>query len=1296
MDENNKLGGVEGGVIGGLGVASVLAAIFVKWWVGLILAVLLLFLVGAYLGLLFLKRRRRERQFSHELQQHASLASSGAQTAQDKASLDKLRAQFNKGIQVYKNRGKDIYSVPWYLFIGTPGSGKTEAIRHSDISFPPGLTQPMQGSGGTINMDWWFTDNGVILDTAGAMVFPKAGNSNSPEWEEFLRMVRKSRPECPINGLFLALPVDSLIGDSGEKISEKAGRIAEQLDRIQRILDVRFPVYILITKCDRMVGFKDYFENLSEPQHQHQILGWSNPDPRDEPFKPDGVDEYLKGLMARLKARRATVLRNATALDPAQGTRLDAVDTTFALPDSLVRIVPRLKRYLQHIFSASAFSAKPVFLRGIYFTSAMQQGQALDEAVAQALGIDVNTLGDGGFHREKSYFLRDLFMEKAFREKLLVTAASNTRRMLRNRRMYLIGIGFAALALVGAFSVIGWLALNRAVREESEVWNQAASHWGTPGYLSQTNHYWHPIIVNNPAGDWIYDGANTVDLPFEHSSLSDFHVQLCARVRQPLHVSWIFKPVDWCRPRQELNHRRKVAQRVLLEQSVLLPLIESVRVKMAAMRPENMKSSGANLERDARLRKALEALVAIEAAVDARSKQTFDTPKGREDLGVLLNSLTLFVTDGKAGLPTNLIDTCAWTFSKEGEAPWLPPYYAQGTNLDSSAAIKAGLECLIAQVKYNQGKVISRLAMLEQVCLAAQEFDGAEEILFKDSANNCDLREEHCQAFLKARQNLDNALRKALSDGEYRNSTNLLSGFFEQIQLDSQVASRAAFEIIARSAKEGQRPLFSELIRLCDGASGETEDRVKAVLSRYQAEIGRWEKESLAEQGGGWAYAIRANCYAALFELSRSRPDVGLTLGTEWKVLGEMRRKLDEAASSVDRYSGLKRQEFKSVCDCARQEAEKNMVETAMTAYAAFVQTNLQQLASQEAVTFETLKQGREFLSKLEKDLAPGALVNAPLRWQERLKHLKEPGQDIDVVKQKLINIYAVSAVDPLKKSLSVAGAEPLAAFLGFRALWQRLETNELGDPVVKYYPRPAIDTLRDVALELQGRSLKAYAEKCNTVIDKDLGFPLVFNEKKKLMDATALGEFRGLLKARREELDVLDKMDCKSEDVRRLRDRVQRLSATLTALLAGDGASPIKATIRVAQRQDPIAQGASRYAWISADDVPVQRLDFTHVSPPDQTKPFDIQQSLRIEITQFGAKGIGAPCNSGDESLVWGPLELIRKHLAKYDRQQDGRVWIVPIEVKWDGGAGVVNFEFEFSQPLPALGDWGDGSPGL
>src|SRR5205823_4853627 len=184
-------------------------------------------------------------------------------------------------------------------------------------------------------------------------------------------------------------------------------------------------------------------------------MGWSNPEPLDEPFKPEMVEKHLEQVGDRLRRRRLGLMRDPIPENP-DNRRTDEVDALYAFPHSLGLLGSRLRRYLETIFVAGEWSAKPLFLRGIYFTSSMREGSALDAELAEAIGISVDALPEGKvWERERAFFLRDLFLEKVFREKGLVTRASNTKRMLRGQQIALYGFGFASLAL---FCVFAWLA----------------------------------------------------------------------------------------------------------------------------------------------------------------------------------------------------------------------------------------------------------------------------------------------------------------------------------------------------------------------------------------------------------------------------------------------------------------------------------------------------------------------------------------------------------------------------------------------------------------------------------------------------------------------------------------------------------------------------------------------------------------------------------------------------------------------------------------------------------------------
>ena len=296
----------------------------------------------------------------------------------------------------------------------------------------------------------------------------------------------------------LVLSTESLIKDSADKIARKASRLAQQLDLIQRTLDVRFPVYLLVTKCDLMEGFREFSDNITDPLLQHQMFGWSNPDPLDAAFRPELVEQFLKSVADRVRRKRLALLREGgaagrggdtqnffrasyrTGRAPAGSRRMDVMNSVFALPESIMRLAPRLQRYLETIFVAGEWSAKPIFLRGIYFTSSMREGSALDEALALATNVSVDELPESGRSESRAFFLRDLFNEKIFREGGLVTRATNTLKMLRQRRLAIFGTATVALLLLLGFAWFSYRDLRHSVMQEARFWRAGTNGWTLP------------------------------------------------------------------------------------------------------------------------------------------------------------------------------------------------------------------------------------------------------------------------------------------------------------------------------------------------------------------------------------------------------------------------------------------------------------------------------------------------------------------------------------------------------------------------------------------------------------------------------------------------------------------------------------------------------------------------------------------------------------------------------------------------------------------------------------------------
>jgi hypothetical protein len=540
-------------------------------WIVLIGIAIIVLLLLLYRYLLKWQKKRKSAPMERGIVDSAATTPQGISEAAHMARVDDLRKKFEDGIEKFRAAGKNLYDFPWYMIAGEPGSGKTEAIRHCNIGFPPGLQDQFQGAGGTLNMNWWFTDHAVILDTAGRLMFEEVETGGSSEWKEFLTLLKRSRPRCPVNGVFLVIPSDSLIKDTADEIEQKASKIAKQFDIIQRSLDVRFPVFVVVTKSDLINGFRDFFDNLEDPQLQHQIMGWSNPAPLDEPYNPGFVDQHLKTIQGRLYRRRLALLQDIMSGSDEPGTeQMCQTDTLYAFPQSLTKIAPRMARYLELVFSVgSQWSCKPLFFRGIYFTSSMREGSALDEDLAESVGVPVDSLPDGRvWERDRAFFLRDLFMKKVFREKGLVTHATNAKKLHSRRKATILFSAAASVILLLFFTIYIAISFNRDVGEME-------GHLETSANLISNISRGKPneLQVLKSDGEDSYRYIGKAGIPGEDIARFNFSAQLADSIAR-WKIPWIFAPAAKSLKGIESESLSK-AQGIVYEEGVLRSFLDA-------------------------------------------------------------------------------------------------------------------------------------------------------------------------------------------------------------------------------------------------------------------------------------------------------------------------------------------------------------------------------------------------------------------------------------------------------------------------------------------------------------------------------------------------------------------------------------------------------------------------------------------------------------------------------------------------------------------------------------------------
>ncbi len=354
-----------------------------------------------------------------------------------------------------------LYQLPWYMFIGAPGTGKTTALVHSGLKFP--LAESMGaaaigGVGGTRNCDWWFTEDAVLLDTAGRYTTQDShADADKAAWTGFLQLLRKHRRRRPINGVIVALSVADLLQENDAYRQAQARAIRERLKELHDRLGVRFPVYVMVTKVDLLAGFMEYFDGLGR-EERAQVWGMTFP------LEGSAQAEAPLGLFAAefQLLEQQLQARVLARMQQERDTRKRAL--IYGFPQQFAGVGDVLGRFLNDVFEGSRYEQQPL-LRGVYFSSGTQEGSPIDRvmsAMAASFGLERQVLPPNG-PSGRSYFITNLLQQVIFPEAEL---AGVNRGLERKRRLLHWG---AAIGVAALFVLLGAGMLTSYARNQAYV-----------------------------------------------------------------------------------------------------------------------------------------------------------------------------------------------------------------------------------------------------------------------------------------------------------------------------------------------------------------------------------------------------------------------------------------------------------------------------------------------------------------------------------------------------------------------------------------------------------------------------------------------------------------------------------------------------------------------------------------------------------------------------------------------------------------------------------------------------------
>ncbi|MBO5392453.1 MAG: type VI secretion system membrane subunit TssM, partial [Pseudomonas sp.] len=392
-----------------------------------------------------------------------------------------LRARFKDALKtlktssLYRGRSERWRSdLPLYLLIGPQGSGKTSLLDFSGLEFPINkidrkLTRDTLG---TRHCDWYFADHGVLIDTAGRYLTQPDADVDGSAWSTLLELLRRRRRNRPLNGVVVTIAVETLLNDTEQELEALARQVRARLQEVHQKLHVDVPIYLVLSKADRLPGFDEFFDQLTR-EESDQVLGSSFR------MEQSGTDvavlrSEFEALLHRLNSQ--VIMRMHQERDTQRRGRI------LDFPHQLGQVGERLCLFVDMAFTGNRYQ-RASQLRGFYLTSAPHLIKKMDATTASIganLGMKAGVLPT--LHSGRSRFIHHVFSRVIFPEADLADLDKHERSRIHwGQRALYVG-ALVALALFGLLWAGGFSANYERLenlRNLAHTWSQQSSALST-------------------------------------------------------------------------------------------------------------------------------------------------------------------------------------------------------------------------------------------------------------------------------------------------------------------------------------------------------------------------------------------------------------------------------------------------------------------------------------------------------------------------------------------------------------------------------------------------------------------------------------------------------------------------------------------------------------------------------------------------------------------------------------------------------------------------------------------------
>lgn len=348
-----------------------------------------------------------------------------------KELLKDLQVGWKKAIKTLRGshlklKGDPLYVLPWYMVFGKPRSGKSTALKNASLLMPS-LELSSHTDGSTLNLEWWLYDQAIVIDTAGRYAVPDDDKRDRKEWGSLLNMLTRHKQKEPINGLVIVVAADRLLNNTHEELLEEGRQVRSGINELMEKLEVKMPVYLMVTKCDLIDQFTNWCKYLPE-ESRKQVMGYLY---EDEVLDVDSsLDKAFDVVLDRLKELRLLMMERTDSPD----------DSLIELPFNMEKLRDGLHSFSSTALKANLYQESPK-LRGLYFSSSQH---------------DVSEEGSSEIKNE-GLFLHHLFTRIMPPDRGILSTLPSAERLRRAARNYGLsgaGLTIAAAVLMMSFAFV--------------------------------------------------------------------------------------------------------------------------------------------------------------------------------------------------------------------------------------------------------------------------------------------------------------------------------------------------------------------------------------------------------------------------------------------------------------------------------------------------------------------------------------------------------------------------------------------------------------------------------------------------------------------------------------------------------------------------------------------------------------------------------------------------------------------------------------------------------------------------